>query len=151
MNAFSLHTGIYLAVHHFRKQKSTSQSAIAITSSNAGIYAFPGGPNYCASKHALVGLTRALGPTLIQENVKICCVCPNAVATGFGKPEITQQLHLTPMCTVVEAFRKCIDPNEPTGAAFEASSDKVVKQDPPDFTDEAAKHNVAVFTSWHRV
>ena len=37
---------------------------------------------YCASKHALVGLTTAMRPDLVRRGVYLSLVCPGGVATG---------------------------------------------------------------------
>jgi NAD(P)-dependent dehydrogenase (short-subunit alcohol dehydrogenase family) len=50
--------------------------AIVATASLAGLVGMPLDPIYTATKHAVVGLTRALGPALAAEDVRFNAVCP---------------------------------------------------------------------------
>ena len=54
---------------------------IVITASLAGLTGTTSDPVYCAGKHAAVGLVRALGPRLQDENVLINAVCPGFTDT----------------------------------------------------------------------
>lgn len=55
--------------------------SVVATASLSGLTDFPGDPVYAATKHAVVGLVRALGPTLAAEQVTLACVCPGFVDT----------------------------------------------------------------------
>jgi NAD(P)-dependent dehydrogenase (short-subunit alcohol dehydrogenase family) len=57
--------------------------AIVNNSSIAGLIGFPGVPIYTASKHAVVGLTRALALEHAKSGVRINAVCPGAVDTDM--------------------------------------------------------------------
>jgi NAD(P)-dependent dehydrogenase (short-subunit alcohol dehydrogenase family) len=50
--------------------------SIVATASLAGLVGMPLDPVYTATKHAVVGLTRALGPALAGEGVRFNAVCP---------------------------------------------------------------------------
>ncbi len=52
----------------------------------AGLTGFAYTTAYCASKHALVGFTRALAAELARSNVTANCVCP-----GFLETEMTER------------------------------------------------------------
>lgn len=39
---------------------------------------------YCASKHALLGLSRAMNAELIENNVRVTCVCPGTLDSRMG-------------------------------------------------------------------
>lgn len=56
-------------------------------SSLAGKHAFSGGAAYNASKFGLNGMSEALMQELRTENVRVSCVMPGSVATGFGGGE----------------------------------------------------------------
>ena len=62
--------------------------AIVATASLAGLAAVPQDPIYAANKHAVVGLTRALGPLLADAGIRFNAVCPgfsesNIIGTGL--------------------------------------------------------------------
>ena len=69
--------GLIAALPHLE----SSGGSIVITGSDAGIIPFPPDPLYTMTKHALVGLTRALGPTLAKRGIAIAIVCPTGMNT----------------------------------------------------------------------
>ena len=60
--------------------------AIVATASLAGLVALPLDPIYTANKHAVVGMTRALGPALAAENIRFNAVCPGFADTPMVAP-----------------------------------------------------------------
>ncbi len=60
------------------------QSGVIINNASvAGIYGTPGLTHYCASKHAVIGFTKALAAELGKYNVRVLAICPGLVATGM--------------------------------------------------------------------
>ncbi|SDK23924.1 SDR family oxidoreductase [Nonomuraea jiangxiensis] len=55
--------------------------AIVVTSSLAGLVGFSGDPIYTMTKHAVVGLVRALAEPLGDKNIRIGAVCPGFTDT----------------------------------------------------------------------
>ncbi|MEU7892736.1 SDR family oxidoreductase [Nonomuraea sp. NPDC049152] len=55
--------------------------AIVVTASLAGLVGFDGDPVYTMTKHAVVGLVRALAAPLAMEGVRIGAVCPGFTDT----------------------------------------------------------------------
>jgi NAD(P)-dependent dehydrogenase (short-subunit alcohol dehydrogenase family) len=55
--------------------------AIVNTSSAAGLYALAGAPAYVASKHGVVGLSKAVAIDYAKHGVRVNCVCPSLTLT----------------------------------------------------------------------
>ena len=55
--------------------------AIVVTSSLAGLVGFAGDPIYTMTKHAVVGLVRALAEPLAEQKIRIGAVCPGFTDT----------------------------------------------------------------------
>lgn len=60
--------------------------AIVATASLAGLVAYPDDPIYATTKHAVVGLVRALAPRLAVEGIRVSCVCPGFADTDLFAP-----------------------------------------------------------------
>ncbi len=71
--------------------------AIVNTASVAGLTGSPGLPAYVASKHGVVGLTRAAAIEYGREKIRVNCVCPGPIRTPMmsrlltGRPEMEQR------------------------------------------------------------
>ncbi len=70
------------------------KGVVVNVASIAGLSGYPEQTAYCASKHALVGWSRALRRELADTGVRVLTVCPPVVETGFfasaGKPDFFQ-------------------------------------------------------------
>jgi NAD(P)-dependent dehydrogenase (short-subunit alcohol dehydrogenase family) len=90
VNLMGVHYGLKHVLKVMLKQKSGS---IINTASLAGLRGFPGMGAYVASKHAVVGLTRAAALEVALDGIRINAVCPAPVETrmmeslekGFGE------------------------------------------------------------------
>lgn len=60
--------------------------AIINTASTAGIAAEPDLAAYCASKGAVIQLTRQLAVDYSRDGIRVNCVCPGWIDTGFNDP-----------------------------------------------------------------
>jgi NAD(P)-dependent dehydrogenase (short-subunit alcohol dehydrogenase family) len=66
--------------------RARGRGALVLTSSLAGLTAVPADPIYAASKHAVVGLARSLGPALAADRVAVNALCPGFADTAINDP-----------------------------------------------------------------
>jgi NAD(P)-dependent dehydrogenase (short-subunit alcohol dehydrogenase family) len=97
--------------------------AVVATSSLAGLIAFPGDPVYTATKHAVVGFVRALGPRLAEQHITINAVCPSLVDTPLIDGQIRDVLAgagfpLIQADDVAEAVLYCLTGDDTGQAVF---------------------------------
>ena len=99
-------------------------------------------PQYTAAKHALVGLTRAIGPTFQKESISVNCICPSFVLTNLCPPHVRDLFpkeHITPMDTVLEAFSRFLEDETMTGQIVELSLDQLYFRTPPEWANASQK------------
>jgi NAD(P)-dependent dehydrogenase (short-subunit alcohol dehydrogenase family) len=76
--------GTHAALRAF--ERSGEGGAIVATASLAGLTSVPFDPLYAANKHAVVGLTRALGPALAPVGVRFNAICPGFAESAIIEP-----------------------------------------------------------------
>jgi NAD(P)-dependent dehydrogenase (short-subunit alcohol dehydrogenase family) len=81
--AINLDGVVYGAHACLRSMKERGGGAIVATASLAGLLGMPLDPIYSANKHAVVGLTRAMGPVAAADGIRFNAVCP-----GFAESAI---------------------------------------------------------------
>ena len=98
-------TGIFLGLkYEIPQMVRQGGGAIVNTSSGAGLVGFAGLPAYVASKHGVLGLTRAAALEYVKAGVRVNAVCPGSTRTpmleGFmgGDPAIERAMaHSAPI------------------------------------------------------
>lgn len=88
-------TGVFLCVkHQLRHMLANGGGSIVNTSSVSGVTGFPMMVEYVASKHAVVGITRAAAAEVSDKNIRVNVMVPGATETPMflklieGKDEV---------------------------------------------------------------
>jgi NAD(P)-dependent dehydrogenase (short-subunit alcohol dehydrogenase family) len=91
--------GVFLGLkYEIPQMVSQGVGAIVNTSSGAGLMGFAGLPAYVATKHGVLGLTKAASLEYIKAGVRINAVCPGSTRTPMlegwmgGNPEIEKAM-----------------------------------------------------------
>lgn len=112
--------GLKLFIHYSRKTKqalsaqaSSFHPKMVITASCVGQYGFPIAPQYAASKHGLIGLTRSVAAKLLNDDdIAVNALMPAFIPTSLpsGKlVDVWPKEFTTPISTVVRAWMELID------------------------------------------
>lgn len=97
-------TGPFLCAKHAIPHLKRSGGVIVNTASTAGIVGEQGNAAYCATKGAIVNLTRALALDLAREGVRVNCICPGWVETGFNDPFIEEMGGEAAVAAALDAY-----------------------------------------------
>src|SRR5881227_532592 len=75
---------LYLMTRAFLgDMKASGGATIVNVASLAGKNGVEGGTAYCASKHAVLGFSKALMLEVRKHNIRVVAICPGSVATSF--------------------------------------------------------------------
>ncbi|KAJ5176914.1 uncharacterized protein N7482_002791 [Penicillium canariense] len=83
--------------------RSPQRGAIVNVASQLGIVSRPSAPAYCASKSAVIGMTRSDAIDYSKDGIRVNCVCPGVIETPMtmGNTEIreaiTPAIEIAPM------------------------------------------------------
>ena len=96
--ALNLRSVFLCMKHEIPPMVEQGGGAIVNTSSGAGLMGFPGLPAYVASKHGVIGLTRATALEYVKSGIRINAVCPGSTRTPMleaymgGDPAIEKMM-----------------------------------------------------------
>lgn len=126
-------TGVYLVTKEVvSMMTSEGRGRIINMSSVLGKFGVPGYLAYCASKHGLIGLTKALALELVSRNVTVNAVCPGWVETEMaqvGIEQIARNQGITAEAFTKQALssvpiRRFLEPEEVARLTVYLASDK---------------------------
>jgi len=97
--------GVFLGLRHvlpvMLRQKA---GAVVNTASVAGLVGTPGMPAYVASKHAVIGLTKAAAGEVARHGVRVNAICPGPVETRMMR-SLESQLDAANPAAVGERYK----------------------------------------------
>ncbi len=77
--------GIFLTSKHFLPHLRARRGAIVNMSSANGYFVEPSCAGYCATKAAIIGLTKAMAIDHGKDGVRVNCICPGYIDTGLAQ------------------------------------------------------------------
>jgi NAD(P)-dependent dehydrogenase (short-subunit alcohol dehydrogenase family) len=86
---------------------------IVNVASTAGVHGYPYVTAYCAAKHGVIGLTRALALEVVQRNITVNAVCPGYTETRLIEETIANIQQVTGRSA--EAARAALTKSNPQG------------------------------------
>lgn len=121
-------TGMYLVIRAAVPVMRHGDGAIVTTGSISGLFGEPALTAYTASKAAVVNMTRSLAIDLASDGIRVNCVCPGWVDTGFNDPQFEHDQmtadDITAQIDRTVPMRRQGEPEEIAAAvAFLASAD----------------------------
>lgn len=128
LDTYALLTGVNIdgVVHGARAAipaiRRAGGGGIVAIASLAGLTPAVGDPFYTMTKHAIVGLTRALGPMLAQEGIRFNALCPGFVDTPMVDPLRpafeAASFPLIPVSVAVDTILKALGPDGGSGECW---------------------------------
>lgn len=106
-------TGIFNCMRHELKVMEKRGGSIVNTSSTSGLRGVRGGAAYCASKHGVLGVTRAAALEYGRFGIRVNAICPGFVDTALvtGEDSVFTQEKIDSVLRS-SAMRRLGDPDE---------------------------------------
>jgi 2,5-dichloro-2,5-cyclohexadiene-1,4-diol dehydrogenase 1 len=97
--------------------------AIVNTSSQAGHLAIPSAPDYVASKHAVIGLTKSAALDYATQNIRVNAVLPGVTRTPMMEASIAANPQIEQWAAQIHPIKRLGKPQEVAEAALWLLSD----------------------------
>lgn len=118
--------GVWLCMKHevpMLRQNENGGSIVNIASV-AGLLGLPNNSPYCASKHAVIGLTRSVALEVASKRVRVNAVCPSYINTPMVSAMLEDQPRLTDNVHQASPMRRLGTPEEVAEAILWLASSK---------------------------
>lgn len=101
--------GVVHGIHAFlpRMLAQGTPSHIVNTASGAGLFASPGMGPYCASKHAVVGLSQVLAAELHDTPIAVTILCPGIVNTPIIQTAAFRGVDQARRARTIDFYERC--------------------------------------------
>jgi NAD(P)-dependent dehydrogenase (short-subunit alcohol dehydrogenase family) len=118
-------SGVFLCMkHELVVMQAQGGGAIVNTASGAGVIATPGMAAYCASKHAILGITKTAAVENAKAGVRVNAVCPGATDTNMLRGSMELSADLEKMILASAPGGRLGKPEEIAEAALWLCSDR---------------------------
>jgi NAD(P)-dependent dehydrogenase (short-subunit alcohol dehydrogenase family) len=106
-------TGVWLCIkHEIPAMVASGGGAIVNTSSGVGLQGMPNQPAYVASKHGVVGLTKAAALEFADQGVRVNAVCPGTTMTNMVRGGIAAGKYTLEAMEALAPVHRVADPAE---------------------------------------
>jgi NAD(P)-dependent dehydrogenase (short-subunit alcohol dehydrogenase family) len=118
-------TGVFLCMkHEIAAMARGGGGAIVNISSGAGLIAVPGLGPYCATKHAVLGLTKTAAVENARTGVRVNAICPGSVDTPMLRASLEKLPGMEKMILASQPGGRFGRPEEIAEAAVWLCSDR---------------------------
>ena len=107
--------GVIFGVHVVAPHLAPN-GAITVTASTAAIGPLPFDPYYAATKHAVAGFVRSVGPVLASRGQRINALCPGGIDTNIVPDPLRSSMPATTFRPASDVARALIAVSETTGS-----------------------------------
>ena len=117
-------SGTFLCMkHEIPAMLQSGGGAIVNTSSQAGHLAIPSAPDYIASKHAVIGLTKSAALDYATQKIRVNAVLPGVIRTPMMEASIAANPQIEEWASQVHPIKRLGLPHEIAEAALWLMSD----------------------------
>lgn len=116
---------VYLGMkHQIPAILASGGGAVVNTSSYAGLVAVPFASAYVASKHGVIGLTKAAAVEFGKKGVRVNAVCPGSARTQLNMERVAGNPAIEKSMTDVTPMKRFVEPEEVADAVVWLCSDR---------------------------